>query len=384
MLGKGMNLTVPFCSVLVFTAALAAAAADKPVWTWQEPDTELYQPCFSPDGREIAVVRKSHIPDYAEAESLSAEELKKRRDPIEKEERYADPEVIVLKIGNKDPVRVDWGWSPAFSPDGSRIAFAHQKKPISRFRVLAETLKGNDIRLYNRADQSVRLLVEPPSGFLDSPVFSPDGSRIVYAFGDAINGAYGGEVGVGQVSLDGKVGEPLYAPTKDHGLFHLVSSPHLAGNRVLVTRSKPTSGGVHLAESYVTELLDLGPPQKSLFTWPGKDPFEEVQDFVVTPDNDVLVFEGTWHSVSAKPDAAKEGAPAGSLSPDAKLMAVIGESTIDIVDRASGKTLRQLELIGSLQGAVWSPDSKRLAVIGSKLDDEKFETDVLQVFDVGP
>jgi len=380
-----MNSRFSFCATLMLAAVSFAKAAEKPAWTWQEADTELYQPCFSRDGQEIAVVRKRHIPDFAEAESLTAEELKKRNEPIDKDERYADPEVVLFKIGGKEPVRVDWGWSPAFSPDGSQVAYAFQKKPISRLRVLAENLQGNDIRLYTRSDKAIRVLATPSTGHLDSPVFSPDGGRIIYAFGDAINGAYAGEVGVGQVSRDGKAGEPLYAPAKDHDLFHLVSSPQFSGDHILITRSKPVSGGVHLAESYVTELLDLGPPVKSLYTWPGKDPFEEVQDFAVTPANDVLVYDGSWHSVSAKPEgAAKNDAPSGSLSPDTRLMAVITESGVDIIERSSGKTLKQLALVGSIQGAVWSPDSKRLAAIGSKMEGEKFEADVLQVFDVAP
>lgn len=380
-----MNFKFFSCGALVLAAVSLASAADKPVWTWQEPDTELYHPAFSKDGTEIAIVRKKHIPDFAEAESLSAEEIKKRNEPIDKDERYADPEVIVLRVGDKNPMRVDWGWSPAFSPDGSLIAYAFQKKPISRFRMLARTMEGNDIRLYRRSDKTIRTLAEPSTGFLDSPVFAPDGGKIIYAFGDAINGEYGGEVGVGQVSLDGKVGDPLYAPAKDFELFHLVSSPHFAGDRVLITRSKPTAGGVHLAESYTTELLDLGPPAKPLYTWPGKDPFAEVQDFAVTPEKEVLVYDGGWRPVSGKPaDVPGKEAPSGSLSPDTRFMAVMTNSGVDIVDRATGRILRQLELAGSIQSAVWSPDSKRLAVIGSEMEGEKFIADLLQVFDIAP
>jgi WD40 repeat protein len=380
-----MNVTFSFCGALVF-AAVSMAAAEKPAWTWDEPGTELYHPTFSPDGQEITLVRKKHIPDFAEAESLSAEERKKRWAPVDKDERYADPEVIVLKVGGKDPERVDWGWAPAFSPDGKQIAYAFQKKPISRRRVLAESLAGNDIRLHTRADRSIRVLAEPSSGYLGNPVFSPDGKRIVYAFEDAINGAYGGVVGVGEVSLDGKIGEPLYAAAKDFEFFHLVSPPQFAGGRILVTRSKPTSGGVHLANSYVTELLDLGPPLKPLYTWSGTVPFESVQDFAVTPEGEILVYDQGWRPVTEKSAEPPQdaGKPSGSFSPDTRLMAVLTDSGVDIVERATDKTVKQLELIGSIAGASWSPDSRRLAVIGSKTEGEKFETDVLQVFDVAP
>ncbi len=193
-------------ALLLLAGSCVLSAAEKPLWTWQEPDTELYQPCFSPDSRAIALVRKKHIPDFAEAEMLSEEDRKKRTSPIEKDERYADPEVIVLKIGETTPSRVDWGWSPAFSPDGTSIAYAFQKKPISRFRILAETMAGNDIRLYHLTGKSTRVLAEPKTGYLDSPVFSPDGARIKYSLCDAVNGAYGGEVGAAEIALDGSPG----------------------------------------------------------------------------------------------------------------------------------------------------------------------------------
>lgn len=288
------KLLVGFLAFLGST--LLTSAAESPLWTWQEPDTELYQPSFSPDGSEIALVRKRHIPDFAEADGLSEDDLKKRTAPIDKNERYADPEVIVLKIGDKTPSRLDWGWSPAFSPDGTHIAYAFQKKPISRFRILAETMEGNDIRLHRRADKSVRVLASPKTGYLDSPVFSPDGRTIRYSLCAAVNGAYGGEVGVAEVPLDGKAG------------------------------GTPGSSGKKEADS--------GDP--------------------------------------------------GEVSPDARLMAVPGESGLQIVHRGSEKILQELALPGRIQGVVWSPDSLRLAVVFTKGEGEIFEKDILQVYQIPP
>jgi hypothetical protein len=41
------------------------------VWRWHQPGTELYDAQFSPDGTDIALVRKRHMPDGHEAESIS-------------------------------------------------------------------------------------------------------------------------------------------------------------------------------------------------------------------------------------------------------------------------------------------------------------------------
>src|SRR5882757_8065523 len=132
-------MTKQSARILLLLAVLSAHvfAGGKLTWTWHESGTELYSPRFSTAGNEITIVRKRHIPDGGEAEDLSPEELRKRMAPLEKDERYADPEVIFLTIGDSAVTRVDWGWDPTFSPDGREIAYACQKTPMSKVRVLA-------------------------------------------------------------------------------------------------------------------------------------------------------------------------------------------------------------------------------------------------------
>jgi dipeptidyl aminopeptidase/acylaminoacyl peptidase len=363
-----------------------AFAETKPAWTWQEPNVEIYQPSFSADGKEIVLVRKRHIPDYAEAEGLSEAELKKRTAPIDENMRYADPEIVILKIGDPKAKYVDWGWSPVFSPDGSNIVYAFQEKAISRFRILAESMAGNDIRIYNRADTTSRVLAEPKSGYLDEPIFSPDGTKIIYSFCDATNGAYGGSVGLGEVSLDGAQSKVLLEPAKDFDLFRLVSSPRYIGGRLLAIRSQPLAGGVHLADGYRSELLDVGSPAKPLYTWTGTDPFSEGRDFAGTSLENLKVYDEKWRPVSGKAESSKEGVtpPAGTFSPDGRFLDVVSDKGIDIVERATGKTLHQIEIPGGIQGLAWSPDSRRFAIVETQKDGEKFLADVLKVYDIAP
>jgi len=82
-------------------APIRVLAGDGPLWSWHEADTEIYSPSFSNNGEELVIVRKRHIPDFHEAEEISESKRKKRSAPIDKNERYADPEVVILKIGTK-------------------------------------------------------------------------------------------------------------------------------------------------------------------------------------------------------------------------------------------------------------------------------------------
>lgn len=373
-------------AVCLLLGALGTAfSADKPVWKWQEADTEIYQPVFSPDGTELVFVRKKHIPDFSEAESLSDEELKKKKAPIDKDERYADPEVVIVKIGEKEPLRVDWGWLPAFSPDGQSVAYAFQKKPISRFRVLAETLAGNEIRLFQRADKSIRTLAVPASGHLESPIFTPDGQAVVYDSGTATNGAHAGSVGVAQVSLDGKTTEDLLPPAKEFDLYDLIENKQFIGGKLYVLRYKPTSAGDFMANSYSGELLELGTPPKTVYSWKSEPTPTGVRDFGLAPDGKLLVYDQGWREPGTATDKAAPPATGedvlGIHSPDGRLIASIGDAGLEIREFPSGKPVETISVKGELQGAAWSPDSKRVAVLVTE-SGEQFLQDSLQVFDL--
>lgn len=365
-------------------APVDALAGDAPLWSWHEADTEIYSPTFSKDGEEIVIVRKRHIPDGHEAEEISEAERKKRSAPIEKDERYADPEVVIIKKGAKTAARIDWGWTPAFSPDGQLVVYAHQKKPISRFRVLAETQAGNDIRLFRRDTKAISVLATPTTGYLSEPIFAPDGKRVVYSLSDAINGAWGGDVGIGQVSIDGTGNEILYPATKDFDLFHVIDPKKYVGDRLYALRAKPTSGGMYLAETYAYELLDIGPPTKTVYTWRAETS-EEPMGFGANKDGDVLVYDGGWRKATdvAKNDEKSdvEESP-GIPSPDGRALCLTGSSGVEIRDLQTQKVLKTIKVRGEIQGIKWSPDSRRIAVVTTmnRKGREIFDHDEIAVY----
>ena len=372
-------------ALLLGLASIHAWAVDEPLWSWHEAHTEIYSPNFSKSGEEIALVRKKHTADFHEAEELPESEKKKLSDPIKKNERYADPEVVILKIGNNEAARVDWGWSPAFSPDGQQVVYAYQKKPISRLRVLAENLAGNDIRLFRRDTKAISVLATPASAYFSDPIFAPDGKHVVYSLSGATNGDWGGNIGIARVASDGTGNEILYPATKDFELYHLIDSKQYVGDRLFAMRSKPTSGGVHMAESYLNELLDVGPPTKPVYTWPTEKGSEEPMTFSSDAKGEVLVYDGGWHPITAaKSDRkpATEDETPGVPSPDGRLLARVGDEGLEILEFETQKVVKTIKVRGGIESIKWSPDSRRLAVVTTRYREgtEIFDHDEIAVF----
>ena len=374
------------CLLLLLLAPAYVAAEDKPLWTWHEPATELYSPSFSKNGEELTLVRKRHIPDGHEAEEHPQAELKKGFEGIDKNERYADPEVVIVKVGTKVASRVDWGWAPAFSPDGQQVVYAYQKKPISGFRVLAETLAGNDIRIFRRDGKGITTLATPASGYLSDPIFAPDGMHVVYSLGDATNGAWGGNVGIGRVSIDGKNNEILYPALKEFGLFHLIGPKQYVGTRLVALRSKPTSAGTYIANSYSYELLDLGPPTKVVYAWTDHESNERPQGFGASADGTLLVYDHGWRQVGTKMKRARNPSTdddPGILSPDGRTIAVVESSDLNLRDRETQKPLKAIKVKGEIRAVAWSHDSHRVAVVSTRYKDagqEIFDHDEIAIF----
>ena len=174
-----------------------------------------------PDGLEVAVTLKVHIPDGHEAESETQAQTLERRNHMEaqirKDPRAFDPVVTIVKLADGKIERVDFGYEPDFAPDGASLAFQFQKKPISGFRALARAMAGNEIRIWDRKTRRTRVLATPTQGSFGSPSFAPDGRTVAFGLQEAVNGAYSGMVGIGRVDLaTGKVVFP-FAKRTEHG-----------------------------------------------------------------------------------------------------------------------------------------------------------------------
>ncbi|MGA3117018.1 MAG: hypothetical protein ABSF90_21585 [Syntrophobacteraceae bacterium] len=370
--------------LLVYGACSQAGARTGVVWQWHEGDTELYHAQFSPDGREIAAVRKRHIPDGFEAGLLPDDQKRERFNRIDLDERYADPEVIIVEVDSDRIARIDWGWSPAFSPDGSRIAYAHQVKPISRFRVLAKTLEGNEIRIYDRNLKTAKTVASPEEGYLADPMFSPDGKYLVYSIGGPVNGAYGGNIGLARMSIDSGKKQVLCPPFRTDRFENdrIDQSGYLSDQLFALIRKTVNES------EYDCELVAVGAKSKVAYSWgrisyvsPTRPAFSQ------GAGGEILIKDGAWHTISNNTPlytpSAGEKAP-GVPSPNGLLLAISNESGISVRELGSGAKVRDWKLAGPLQSIVWSSDSRRLAVIVSHYRDKEgdlFEFDELIVLE---
>lgn len=339
----------------------------------------------SSDVSEIVLVRKRHLPDGHEAESIPDGQLRELLSRIDSDERYYDPQIVIVGP-DRAPHVVDWGWSPALSRDDQLIAYAAQTAPISRYRVLAETLSGNEIRVHDRRLGSTSTVAKPDSGYLSDPLFSPDDQYLVYSMGSAVNGAFGGNVGIARVALNSLAVEVLVPPSKDFGLFHLVDPKRFVSDRLLTVRCAPAASGYYIADEYACELLDTGPPLSTVYSW-GRHGASSRRsfDFAQGPGAQLYVHDQDWRAVGSQqqaPPSSREGAgrDPGVPSPDGRLVASFDKSILIIRDLSNVERQRRT-LEGKIQAVTWSPDSRSIAVVLSHYRDqeERFAFDELVV-----
>jgi len=313
--------------------------------------------------------------------------LAEYRKRIETDKRFEDPEIVVARVGDNKLERLDWGWSPSFSPDGIKITYAHQKKSISGFRVLAKTLEGNEIRIYNRSTKVTSTLAVPDSAYFSDPIFSPGGDSVLYSLSDAVNGAYGGNVGVGRVKVTSKENRLLYAPTKDHGLYQLIDSKQFIGSRVMVIRMRPNGPGIYLADSYTYELLELGNPHRVVYEW-GTHRLGIVKlGFGVNSDGKLMIYDNGWrtitgNSTSSEQNLSTESDDPGHISPNGHYLARLETGSVTISSRKDNRRTFSWDTEGRVQELSWSPDSKRIAIVVTKYKDKYqdiFQSDQLIV-----
>jgi hypothetical protein len=396
----GTRLRKPISSPTLFVAVLSAALFMHPVvalsdsanaagtlmsgGSWHRSDTELYSPVFSPNGNEIALVAKRHMPDGEEAEAMTKGELKRREARIDRDPRYADPVIYVLHLRDRTTERVDYGWDPAFSPDATSLAYAFQFHAISRFRVLAETLADNDICVFDRTTKVSKIIAKPDSGHLSSPQHSPDGRAVVFGLGGAINGAYAGLVGVGSVNLEDHLTSDIYPRLKAFNLPRLIKSFGFVGADLFAIVETPTGSGMYLANSYRTELVKIENEPYVVYSW-GDLPVGRAAStaFGVGTSGSLRVYDTTWRNLGDRADEAqlptsRGPSDPGVLSPDGRWLARRARKRLEIVDLSTNQLKRSIQTSAEIQEVTWSPDSARLAWIAIG-DPEKFRFDELHV-----
>ena len=330
------------------------------IWRWHQPGCEVYDMAFSAKNDQFAFVKRNHIPDGHEAESFSEEQLKAYALKIEKDSRYADPEVTIMTIGRPEAARIDWGWEPCFSPDGKRIAYSHQTNPMSKYRDSAYTRKENEIREYDLTTKTTRTLaVSKRGGFLSGPLYSPDGRELVFSDSTGVNAGWqSAEVGVRKLGLD-SMKEEILLPTKyEFGFLSIIKAKYYEGAKLFAIRARPSSGGRFLADTYVYELIELGGEPKVLRNMGEFRTFRGPEFGLDSPDGRYII---------GRP--ARTGIYSGS-------------GVITLSSLSGPETTVSWPFSGDLQQVKWAPDSKRLAFVQTVRKGEIFLYDEIVILEI--
>jgi hypothetical protein len=376
-----------FFACSLFCVALfdfEAGAAEPVQWSYHEKNYEIYAPQFSADNRHLVFVRKRHVPDGHEAELFSEGELRQFDKQREINDRFEDPEIMLMNLADKSVRHIDYGWDPVFSRDQAKILYARQTTPISGYRVLAATLAGNVICEYDMTRHKSVVIAQPASGYLSAPR-STENNMIIFALSDAVNGAWGGVVGAG--AFDPATGKQtvLYTPVKEYNLHHLVQKFEVRDGRCLVLRLRPLTPGLYMAKSYACELVDAA-SGTVLYSWG-----ERGLSGQMSADADLRmcqagpqIYDGGWRDLTQ--DKPASGSRAGFSSPDCAHVAVLDKERKVSVFSSRGETERNWSAPGGIiQSLAWSPDSSRIVLVISHGMDlgEKFEFDEMVILQPG-
>jgi len=318
---------------------------------------------YEPDGDEAScetlVVVKGHESDGHKAAEDSEAELKALRTQDEGNPRRADPTVQMLNVASGKTETIDFGWNPVANNSRSMVYYAHQKKPISGLRVLADTQKGNQIKRWDRATKAIRTLATPMVGYYDDPLLSPDGRLLAYSKNDATNGAWGGQVGIGVIDLATLKEVASLNPRKHHGLFDLVSDMFWTKeNKLYAIRHVPNSGGTYVADEYTKKVINVFKP--------GAKPDPTIARSLFSKDKLNASLEEDMRTVVISPNQLYAAA-------------VTNEDQIRFTQVKSRQT-KFLTVGDTPRSAFWSADSKHCQVITSIYKQGQFHHDELRLF----
>jgi hypothetical protein len=387
---------------------------------WSRPGNEITTPQFSMDGSLIVLVSRVHVPDGGEAEGLPESYFKGLEERQKREPRFADPTIELIDLKGKTVCEASYGWNPSISPDNKSLVYSRQKNPITGLRMLAETQAGNDIQIFDCEKRQARLVAEPDSGYLDNPFFFPDDNSIVYTENEAVNGASGGPVGLTRVdlrqnektSLLSKTTVPAVPcppagsdrPTQVSYMCSQVGNPTGSfpqlllqfapvGNQLvaLLGTPVPSPGDMYVAKDYDISLLSVLPETKKILSI-GKEEMtnDEEDSFQAASGERVMIFSHYWRPFSLTtgrwlPDLGPRNTRRTSrYSPDLKYY-VTSEPTdapdhFVLYQAASGKKLQSFPKMITALEAVWSRDSKRLAIVGVPANVGTVYREELEVF----
>ena len=370
-------------ALLLLFSALPAGADSAQTWSWHQFGMEIHSPAFSPDGRQIAFSLQRVELTGQDVRRLSpsrlTEHIDDQREDVEDNARIFDPAVTLLTLATRQTERIGYGYEPAFSPDGSSVAFQHQKNPLRGRRPLDTALIGNEIWLHERGKS--RLLAAPSSGWFGQPKFAPGGGFVIFTLQATVEKpmsgiwrpSLSGPMGVGRVELATGTVSTLLAPRPADELPHFINQLGFVGGKpyalVTIVQSPPDLK----SSEFLSQLVALDGSGTIQHEWRSRDVSASRAAFGTWRDGRIAVFDSVWKPIgpgdgqSAAASTVRGRNAHGELSPDGRKIAREVDNGIVVTDTLSGRQIAHFpgpistERGEQLQGLTWSADSRRIA-----------------------
>ncbi|WP_460615762.1 hypothetical protein [Hymenobacter seoulensis] len=360
-------------------ASVAATPVVEAYFSWHQAGRYILDIDFAPRTSELALV------------------LQYQRQPVSHDgpppplpvnDRSEDPTISLLRTDTRQLIRVDYGWTPTFSPDGQLLAYSYQMRPMPNRRALASTFTGNPIRIYDRTTRRVTTVARPARTFLFEPRFASP-QELVYQIGDTVNGSYAGGVGLLQLNLRTQRTDTLYAVQRSHGHYHLLGGVWPGAGELYYSVAVPQDHSIWMAnayehqlytrrglaqsfglssEAYVDDLIGLRPVGEAVLVGQGQD------------TADTRYYLSYWRKGKGQRERALPSQfTKAVLSPDGQYLFYLtqeGQAFVLNTDTFQQTTLSTGE--AEVQTVQWAADSRRLALIQSS---EKLPaTDVVHLY----
>ena len=242
--------------MLAQTRLLAQVPRVQKAAEWFQKGFYILNPALAKNGQEIAFVRQLSGKDSTVGSSsfwdgIKDNYLSKNDMPA----RLYDPVITMYNFSKKQVSLIDYGWSPAFSVNDNRLAYAYQFQPLQRQdRLYADAYKGNTIRVFNIATHKTEEVAKPLGNYLLDPFFA-DSLTMVYKAGDKVNGPYGAAISVSQVDLATKKTKLIRQPGIKYRMYELIGEPYLVNKKLAYVVYSPADSGTGMANGYHHLLL---------------------------------------------------------------------------------------------------------------------------------
>lgn len=361
-------------------ASVAATPLVEAYFSWQQAGRYILDVDFAPGTSELALVLQ-HQRQPASHDGPPPP-------PLPANDRSEDPIINLLRTDTRQLTQVDYGWTPTFSPDGQRLAYSCQLRPMPNLRALASTFTGNPIRLYDRTTRRVTTVARPARTFLFEPRFVGP-QELVYQIGDTVNGSYAGGVGLLQLNLRTQHTDTLYAVQRSNGHYHLLGGVWPGAGQLHYSVAVPQDHSIWMAnayehqlhttrgleqsfglssEAYVDDLIGLRPLGEAVLVGQGQD------------TADTRYYLSYWRKGKGQRERALPSPfTKAVLSPDGQyLFYLTNEGRAFVLNT---DTFRQTPLSTGepeVQTVQWAADSRRLALI--QPSDKLAATDVVHLY----